>query len=577
LKRNTPKIYELVFVADMPDEETLKVIEEYGDQYVVNNRLVGMPVAYNQGIARARGRYIALLASDVYVTAQWLPTLLVALKRHPEYGWVAPTWISSDGESGRFSTCSCCLFSREALEEVGVFDEEFSSPDAFGFEDDDLYIRFLLNGYEPHGVLNSYVKHPKSSTTLDAVHGGEKGERFVRNQLRLYRKWGVSGTDWNAVPYTYLEDYQDRFNYVLERATGRILDIGCKESPTFGRREDVVRVDLDAWRHPFFVRADAHRLPFRADVFETAVLGEVLEHVEDPAAVLRESLRVAFKAVFTTPAEDEWLEIDKSHGEEKTAAEALEEQVYPYRSLGLVEVLDEEKHRHHRHRWVWRSSGELEELLRKASNNYTYAKYIYPAYYGGVVYRRTEYGREAWIRDRVEGLLIDIACHTGMVTQQFQGVVGLDLLVDLPMDQQRSVKEAWRGRLFIVGDACNLPLRDKCFDTAVASEVLEHVWTPIALLREAVRVARERVLLTVPDEWNWIPEQKPFTHPQHLHYYTEHTFKDLLGQVGDISEIAEYMNDRPGGFSFFYAMLKPRRETDKIINRGSAMNYMVGR
>ena len=41
-----------------------------------------------------------------------------------------------------------------------------------------------------------------------------------------------------------------------------------------------------------FVRADAARLPFRSGSFDNVVAMEVLEHVEDPAAVMTEIRRV---------------------------------------------------------------------------------------------------------------------------------------------------------------------------------------------------------------------------------------------------------------------------------------------
>jgi SAM-dependent methyltransferase len=81
----------------------------------------------------------------------------------------------------------------------------------------------------------------------------------------------------------------------------RILDIGCGEGAL--RAALPVRlqprvVGLDASETmlrahpPPVVRADATALPFRMDAFATVVAINVLDHVADPAAVIREAHRV---------------------------------------------------------------------------------------------------------------------------------------------------------------------------------------------------------------------------------------------------------------------------------------------
>jgi ubiquinone/menaquinone biosynthesis C-methylase UbiE len=56
-----------------------------------------------------------------------------------------------------------------------------------------------------------------------------------------------------------------------------------------------------------FHLANAQNLPFPDNSFDVAVLGEILEHVEDPPKVLQEALRVCRKKMLiTTPNEHEW-------------------------------------------------------------------------------------------------------------------------------------------------------------------------------------------------------------------------------------------------------------------------------
>jgi ubiquinone/menaquinone biosynthesis C-methylase UbiE len=92
--------------------------------------------------------------------------------------------------------------------------------------------------------------------------------------------------------------FSKRLNFQLMFAEGDVVNIGCGEDPCgFGER--AMHVDMDVWNHKRFTQADAHHLPFKDDEFDTAVLGDILEHSPDPAQMLREAGRVAKKVVAT--------------------------------------------------------------------------------------------------------------------------------------------------------------------------------------------------------------------------------------------------------------------------------------
>ena len=50
------------------------------------------------------------------------------------------------------------------------------------------------------------------------------------------------------------------------------------------------------------------------------------------------------------------------------------------------------------------------------------------------------------------------------------------------------------------GSAENIPIRDRSFDTVVLCEVLEHLNAPGHALRDAARIARRRIVVTVPND-----------------------------------------------------------------------------
>lgn len=107
-----------------------------------------------------------------------------------------------------------------------------------------------------------------------------------------------------------------RFNEVLKLISdvdGPVLDIGChggkfteqilKKIGTkkiFGIDISPSAIELAKKRIPFgnFQVADATHLPYRSDFFETVFCLEVLEHVDEPVAVLREIYRVMKKGAY---------------------------------------------------------------------------------------------------------------------------------------------------------------------------------------------------------------------------------------------------------------------------------------
>ncbi|MEM3861980.1 MAG: methyltransferase domain-containing protein, partial [Thermoplasmatales archaeon] len=98
-----------------------------------------------------------------------------------------------------------------------------------------------------------------------------------------------------------------RYRWVRERVIPPVLDVGCADDPIFEGSPLVYRCDIDVWDHPNFVQCDAEQLPYKSKSFNTVVISEILEHVNNPEAVVAEAVRVARKRVLiTTPKESDW-------------------------------------------------------------------------------------------------------------------------------------------------------------------------------------------------------------------------------------------------------------------------------
>jgi len=104
--------------------------------------------------------------------------------------------------------------------------------------------------------------------------------------------------------------------------------------------------------------------------------------------------------------------------------------------------------------------------------------------------------------------LADVGCGSGVfgyifrATSQVQYSIGIDFserAVDL-LRQRNIYDEVY------LADASGLPLRDKCVDTALSMENMEHLY-PYQVqgaLSELLRVARRQVVITTPAPWQAI-------------------------------------------------------------------------
>lgn len=98
---------------------------------------------------------------------------------------------------------------------------------------------------------------------------------------------------------------------------------------------------------------------------------------------------------------------------------------------------------------------------------------------------------------RCVGSVLDVGSADGFTTQIFQMAGHKVHACDISQTRIDRVRETY-GIEGTVCDGATLPFEDGQFDTVVLGEVLEHVENPGLLFSEAARVAKERVVISVP-------------------------------------------------------------------------------
>lgn len=140
-----------------------------------------------------------------------------------------------------------------------------------------------------------------------------KPNRIDTREYINENSWKVVARSWNMNLFSFKKPVvlSERLDWIRANVdkSSRIIDIGCNKGHLFDGwdRSNIHSVDIDKYDLPNFIQADASKsLPYNDKEFDIAVLGEIVEHTDDPIAVMREAIRVAKKLIITVPWEHKW-------------------------------------------------------------------------------------------------------------------------------------------------------------------------------------------------------------------------------------------------------------------------------
>lgn len=101
------------------------------------------------------------------------------------------------------------------------------------------------------------------------------------------------------------------------------------------------------------------------------------------------------------------------------------------------------------------------------------------------------------IARRCVGTVLDVGSSDGYGSSLVRGLGHTVTVLDIAFRRMERASLHY-GLPGLVADASALPFPDRSFDTVVLGEILEHMDNPGSAFAEASRVARERVIVSVP-------------------------------------------------------------------------------
>jgi SAM-dependent methyltransferase len=154
---------------------------------------------------------------------------------------------------------------------------------------------------------------------------------------------------------------------------------------------------------------------------------------------------------------------------------------------------------------------------------------------------------ELWALASPESVL-DVGCGEGVLTLEWAERLGDGRIVGIDLEDPK-LRAQWERRRrpnleFRAEEATALSFADDEFDVATAIEVLEHVPDPEATLAEMARVARRRLLVSVPREplWRGLNMARGAylrdlgNTPGHVNHWSRRGFESLLSRYGTVEE-----------------------------------------
>ncbi|HAM58329.1 MAG TPA: hypothetical protein DCQ64_24105 [Candidatus Rokubacteria bacterium] len=368
--------------ADVPDAEIVLVdngswepmgaAHELATRVVVLRDNVGVTRGFNAGLREASADVICMLGNDTIIHPGGMQALAEAARRTGISSYLGGildanllfAGYTTDPAESTYPDGTSLTARRDVWERVGWLDEVWSP----GFcEDSDWGLRARSMGYDWE-IVPDVLTHLGSQTVRGDAGLAESAKRNVRLLRERWQGWVPIRHRDDAA---YREHYQNhcqgdtrpqmdpgnyehpRIAWLMERAAGRVLDVGCCTGDLVGALaaagldvtgadpgEVHIRIARERYPGVRFVQGFAEDL---GGEWDTVLAGDVIEHVLYHVTFLRCLVGLGARVLLTTP-NGEWPSPEHQRVYTPESAAAL---VAPYG--GTVELIPD---RDGRPRWL---------------------------------------------------------------------------------------------------------------------------------------------------------------------------------------------------------------------------------
>lgn len=312
---------EIIIVDNNSTDGTVEWIKSQHDiKYILNKENRGFPAGCNQGIEFAnKENDIFLLNNDTVILPNSIFNLRMGLysdsnigatgsvsnsvtyyqkieeiyndiKEYINYGFKNNIHCKELYEERLKLIGFAMLIKRDVLEKVGYLDERFTPGN---YEDDDISIRIISEGYKLLLCKDSYIHH------FGSVSFGANSEKYnnllIKNSKKFREKWGFSSEYSLGIRNELISLMSKDFNKNIN-----VLDIGCacgatllqiknkyKNANLYGIEIDEAKAKIA--RNVANIKTyniEEVELDYDEEYFDYIILGDVLEHLYNPWSVI---------------------------------------------------------------------------------------------------------------------------------------------------------------------------------------------------------------------------------------------------------------------------------------------------
>lgn len=319
-KYNSADNCEIIIVDNYSTDGTVEWLKDQGDiKYILNNENRGFPAGCNQGIELSqKDNDIFLLNNDTVIMPNSIFNLRMGLYSDENIGATGAisnsvsyyqqisqqyedfngymTFAMSNNITNNKAYDQrvklvgfAMLIKRNVLDKVGLLDERFTPGN---YEDDDLSLRIIVEGYKLLLCKDSYIHH------FGSVSFREDADRYnellSRNSDKFMDKWGARSEELTKVDFEIIDKIKKENEEKFE-----VLYVNCKSFATLleikkrYRNCKIYVVKEKGILNKLFSNladiqnGDIEQLNFEQQKFDYIILNNVLEKCDKPKKTLK--------------------------------------------------------------------------------------------------------------------------------------------------------------------------------------------------------------------------------------------------------------------------------------------------